>query len=337
MKERASLKRQITLVNQRAPLCAFFLLAACGNVDKQDNDTAPIAIEGKIIWQTPKFEAPIVGFSVVDTAPVEVMLANEDAGVQMIDADGAAISKLAPYTLSALGTGVTATFDDTTLTVFPGLTKNSGNLSLLVNGTGLEAPIELPVEGAPIATLKGICAGAPNGDGVIQIGYWTELAPDTLVLGDITSTDNNFTFTETSTITEDKYITSCGIDRDLIAIGGGFGLKIYSDDSEPTLIELPGVPVSTSATQIGTGGVIATALSRDDVYLSKPDGTFGKISFVESLSARAPSTVGQVSIHTKGSIGSLSNGFLAAESISGASSQIIYLDLKALNDQLTLD
>ncbi len=334
MAERASLKRQNTLVNRRAALATLFLLAACGGQEENVGEVRSSSVTAPIVWQTPVFGNDIAGFSLSDAAPMQILIANEESGIQLIDVDGATIGRPGPYTASDISEAVLGSFGETQLRLFPGIDRNSGRLSLFAHGDGLVAPIDIDVENAPSDYLEGLCSGRPaSDDGLMQIGFWTQLDKATLVIGELTNVAGALTFEETERLEFDKYLTSCAIDGDTIVAGGGFGLAFGAVSDDNPSLDVPGVPVELTVREFGDTALAALTMSGGQVYLAYPDGKIAAVQFRAGLSSASPQAVGDIAMTTLGSVGSFPNGFLAVESQTSQGSQLVYADLRELMAQ----
>jgi hypothetical protein len=335
MAERGSLMRMKELVNRGAAIAALFLLTSCGGEEQKVEEISVQRVSSPIVWQTPIFDEEISSFSVSDENPVLILLAKKSKGIDLINVDGAEITETGPHFASDLGSGVYADFGDTSLRLFPGIDEKTGNLTVYAYGSGLKAPIELALSPGVDAYVKGLCATkGDNESELMKIGYWTELDNSTLVLGSVSSTDGELSFSETGRIRNEKYLTSCALDEDLVATGGGFGLSFKSGDEEAVTIDLPGVPVSMAALADIKDGMAAVTLSGGKVMLSDTKGNAVDVVFEAGLSSPVPDAAGDLSLSRAGTVGSLPDGFLAVESQTSKGSQIIYVDLKNLTDQL---
>lgn len=336
MAERASLKRQIDLVNRGAALTALFLLASCSdNTSKKPDPVQKSDISAPIIWQTPRFEDNLNGFAISDMVPVRFLVASASAGISITDADGTPLGEPGSYTASELGQGISADFGGATLRLFPGIDERSGALVLYAHGDGLLAPNDVAVSGIPTSGVAGLCSGpASVGDGLGRLAYWTTLDNSKLIIGNIVLEDNQLTFRETASIKAAKYITSCGIDRDFVVLGGGFGLTLQAGNEEDVLVDTPAIPLSISVKAIASGGLAFAALSSNEVFIFDAEGKNARIQIQPGLSSQPPETIGQIAITSNGTVGSLPNGFLAIESELRSGSQILFLDLKTISDQL---
>lgn len=334
MAERGSLMRKNELVNRGAAITALFLLTSCGGEEQKVEEISVQSVISPIVWQTPIFDDEISSFSVSDENPVNILVAKKNKGIELINVDGAELAEIGPHFASDLGAGVYADFGDTSLRLFPGIDEKTGNLTIYAYGDGLKAPIELALSPGVDGFVDGLCATKGSGEELMKVGYWTELDNSTLVLGSITSKNGDLGFSETGRVRNEKYLTSCALDNDLVVMGGGFGLSFKSGAEDSILIDLPGVPVSMAALSSFRNGLAAVTLSGGTVMLSDTEGHAVDVEFQAGLSSPAPEAAGELSLSTVGTVGSLPDGFLAIESQTQNGTQIIYVDLKNLTDQL---
>ena len=344
MAERASLKRQIKLVNQVAAFTALFLLASCGGNEEEEvktvTPTREATLSAPIVWQTSVFEDGLTGFAISETSPLSLMLALDDNGLQLIDSDGAPLHpQRAPYIASALTAVKPNNEADSNLRLFFGVDKRKEQVSVYMFEDGMEAPAD-PVaflDGDPIISdrVGGICsANSISDEHVAKLAYWNTIENTVLVVGEVKLENNEFSFVETNRIPHDKYITSCSLDGNLVATGGGFGVMFNPGSSDAVLVDTPDVPVALSALSEGTAGIAAMVLSNGEAMLVDSEGKGGLLEFDSALRAEVPKSVEDISLSRSSQIGSLPNGFLALESNTTGGSQIIFVDLKKLIDQL---
>ncbi len=337
MAERASLKRQNTLVNRVPAFLALFLATACVGEDPKDQTVTIKTVTAPIVWQTPIFDQNVSRFGLSTDAPQMLLVSFEQSGLKLFDIDGAEVTpKFGSFFPTGLSGGVISKFDDTSLRLFFGSEDKADRISIFAYGNGLEAPTRLQLEPEISGGIAGVCSAPSDTDGSIaKLGYWTKLDNATLVLGEVrTSTDNKLTFIETERLHHEKYITSCALDGDTAVTGGGFGLQFNTKDSEAQSFDIPGVPVEMSYLESEDLNLVAMTFSGGSVYVASDDGKMGGVSFKAGISSKVPDEVSSVSLSSVGSVGGLPTGFLAAQSKTPTGTQIIYTDLQNLKNQL---
>ena len=337
MAERASLKRTYSLVNRVAAFSTFFILASCGSGSEKSEVSSTKNINVPIVWQTSDLPESLSGFSISDEAPVQILI-GIGGEVRLIDVDGAPVAQNGPYGAAAFGSGVEATIEDAQLRMFPAISASNDELTLYTYGAGLVAPIELELNPGLDDKIKGLCAAPANdGSALLQTAHWTALDPATLVLGEIRNEDGTISYQRGATIPYEKYITSCDIDGDYVATGGGFGLAIQKVGEEPTMINAPGVPTHVALQAEEESAFAIMTLSGGKVMASNLDGQMASINFAPGLSSHPLEEAGALAISSVGTVGGLPNGFVAIENQKGESTQIIYSDLGLIKDALSSD
>lgn len=336
MTERGSLKRQIRIVNQGAAIGLILFSAACSGGDDKDVSEAPSSLKSPIIWQTGMFDNNFSGLATVDSGTPRFLIASEGGGIRIYDADGVSLTESGPYKTTAVGTGALTDIDGAELMIFPALSRNSDKLVTYVYGQGMLAPTEIELNAEIAGQIKGMCAApADYTDAILNVAYWTDIDPTTLVRGRIRNEGLNLVYDEVDRLTFDKYLTSCDMDGDTVAAGGGFGLEFRNGENDAIPVDIPGVPTQMSVLKSNDGLLAAASFSGGQVYIANGEGQYSKVDFVPGLSTEVPDEAVHLTLSENASLGSFPDGFLAIESRrEGAPTQIIYVDSKELADQL---
>ncbi len=337
MAERASLKRKNSIVNQRAAFGAILFLAACGGNEEVPVNQGPDSVSTPVVWQTERFDTGLTTLSVSPSGEAVFLVGLENEGLKFTNIDGTAISEAAPYRNGISSTGVTAQIDGTYLVLFPGVSRNSNQIVVVVHGDDLLAPIEVELDVDVTGSVEGVCASRSQGDGsIMNIGYWTSVDPTSLYTGSVGAEGTNFTFTPGDIESYEQDLTGCALtDRATIA-SGRFGIDIRSEGSDPVLIDMPGVPTSVSAISDGNDTNVAMAMSGGEVYVANSEGNFSRVEFAAGLSATGPENVRYLVMTQRADIPGFSSGFLAMDA-RGAdrTSQIVIADYEDLFRQLS--
>ena len=196
MFKRPHLRAAKRLVNAPSALILLFLAAACNPgqepVDPEPleppvesvESTEPGGLTLPAVWQTNDLGSPIESIGVAGGLGSTVAVAFADGGLQFLDLEGERITDKADMGVSHIADGQFMRLQDTSVTVFPGIT-NDGALSLYIYGGVLEAPLPYPLDAGTTEAILGLCSGGPtfDRDGVMRIGFWTEDAPQELKPG----------------------------------------------------------------------------------------------------------------------------------------------------------
>lgn len=204
MFKRPHLRAAKRLVNAPSALILLFLATACSpGQEPVEIDTvepsmksAESALPGGLVlpavWQTNDLGSPIASIGIAGALGSTVAVAFADGGLQFLDLEGERITEKAAMDVASISDGQFMRLQDTSVTVFPGIT-NDGALSLYIHGGALEAPLPYPLDSGTTETILGLCSGAPtfDRDGVMRIGFWTENAPRELKLGRLVEIGDN--------------------------------------------------------------------------------------------------------------------------------------------------
>lgn len=196
MFKRPHLRAAKRLVNAPSALILLFLATACspgqepvetGTVEPPVESVDSEQAGGLVlpaVWQTNDLGSPIGSIGIAGGLGSTVAVAFVDGGLQFLDLEGERVTEKAAMGVSSIADGQFMRLQDTSVTIFPGIT-NEAALSLYIHGGALEQPLPYPIDAGTTAPILGLCSGAPtfDRDGVMRIGFWTEGAPRELKLG----------------------------------------------------------------------------------------------------------------------------------------------------------
>lgn len=204
MFKRPHLRAAKRLVNAPSALILLFLATACGpGQEPVGTDTLEPPVESTespepgglvlpAVWQTNDLGSPIASIGVAGELGSTVAVAYADGGLQFLDLEGERITDKAPIGVSQVADGQFMRLQDTSVTVFPGITAD-GALSLYIHGGALAEPLPYPLDAGTTERISGLCSGAPtfDRDGVMRIGFWTDDAPQELKLSRLVEIGDN--------------------------------------------------------------------------------------------------------------------------------------------------
>ncbi|MEL7541642.1 MAG: hypothetical protein AAGJ51_12130, partial [Pseudomonadota bacterium] len=182
----------------------LFLATACSpGQEPAETDTAEAPVKSAestetgglilpAVWQTNDLETPITSIGVAGELGSTVAVAYSDGGLQFLDLEGERVTDKAEMNVSKVADGQFMRLQDTSVTVFPGITFEGG-LSLYIHGGALSEPLPYPLDAGTSSAILGLCSGAPTfeRDGVMRIGFWTADAPTELKLGRVVEVGDN--------------------------------------------------------------------------------------------------------------------------------------------------
>jgi len=204
MFKRPHLRAAKRLVNAPSALILLFLAAACSpGQDPVESEPVEPPVESAesaepgglilpAVWQTNDLGSPIGSIGLAGGLGSTVAVAFEDGGLQFLDLDGERVTEKAAMGIDTISDGQFMRLQDTSVTVFPGITSD-GALSLYIHGGALEEPLPYPLDAGTTEPILGLCSGGPtfDRDGVMRIGFWTENAPQELKLGRVVEIGDN--------------------------------------------------------------------------------------------------------------------------------------------------
>jgi hypothetical protein len=222
MFKRPHLRAAKRLVNAPFALSLLFLASACSpssepvETDPADPpvDSAESADPGGLVlpavWQTNDLGRPINSIGVAGELASTVAVAYGDGGLQFLDLEGERLTNIADIGVVHLGNGQFMRLQDTSVTVFPGITRD-GTMSLYIHGGELSEPLPYPIDAGTESTILGLCSAGPtfDRDGVMRIGFWTADAPSELKLGRVAEVGDNLILLLDEPAQASSNISSC--------------------------------------------------------------------------------------------------------------------------------
>ncbi|MEL6828402.1 MAG: hypothetical protein AAFN91_19325 [Pseudomonadota bacterium] len=204
MFKRPHLRAAKRLVNAPFALSLLFLATACGpGSEPVDTEPAEAPIESTesadpgglilpAVWQTNDLGTAITSIGVAGELSSTVAVTYSDGGLQFLDLEGERVTDKAEMSVAKVADGRFMRLQDTSITVFPGITFD-GTLSLFIHGGALSEPLPYPLDSGTGSAILGLCSAGPTfeRDGVMRIGFWTADAPAELKLGRVVEAGNN--------------------------------------------------------------------------------------------------------------------------------------------------
>ena len=204
MFKRPHLRAAKRLVNAPFALSLLFLATACGpGSEPVDTEPAEGPIESTesadpgglilpAVWQTNDLGTAITSIGVAGELSSTVAVTYSDGGLQFLDLEGERVTDKAEMSVAKVADGRFMRLQDTSVTVFPGITFD-GTLSLFIHGGALSEPLPYLLDSGTDSAILGLCSAGPTfeRDGVMRIGFWTADAPAELKLGRVVEAGNN--------------------------------------------------------------------------------------------------------------------------------------------------
>lgn len=226
MFKRPRLRPTSALVNVSLAAAVIFLVACSGDRGKTEEtppksgaDTAITNTPGddvvlQAVWATRALSAPIIDLALSGGRDPILAALLATGELQLFDLEGDRITDPEALNLVEIASGQPVTFDDAPLILFPGIDA-TGSVNVYAYNSVLGAPA--PLDLLPGVGAAGLCAGAPlTPDYLLQIAYWTEDAPETLVHGHILQQDGELAWRSIGAVeSSDGPIGSCAAGQDL--------------------------------------------------------------------------------------------------------------------------
>ncbi len=100
-------------------------------------------------------------------------VAYERGGLEFFDMEGERIGEPALFRLKSIADGRYTTVDNSSLTLFPGVTE-AGELKGYIYTPGLMAPTQIDLPIPEDRSVQGLCSGEAGTQGLIRIAYCAE-------------------------------------------------------------------------------------------------------------------------------------------------------------------
>ena len=197
MFKRPRLRPVSRLVNVGIAACVIFI-SACGSepeTSEAENEPAPAptvdmtadpAEKLQAVWSTRALSAPVVDLALSGGNNPLLAAVLDGGDMQLFDLDGQRLTDPVDVGIIAIADGQPVTLDGNALTIFPGIGAD-GFINAYLYSSQLGEPVGINV--LPDADAIGLCAGpASEGGALMRVGYWTEAAPQALIVGHITQT-----------------------------------------------------------------------------------------------------------------------------------------------------
>lgn len=203
-------------VNVGLALSVSFLITACGEAGEtietsniQKSEISTPTRELPVVWASRSLEGPVADMAASSGASPLLAVAYEGRGLQFFNFNGERVAESAPYAVTSLASGFSATIAGADMTIFPGLNAE-GDLSAYLFGAGLRSPVEvnLPIDDD---TVSGLCSGPTSfGDqALFKLAYWTTDTPNVLHSGAVFAVDEEFLWTPEDSVTDATPIGGC--------------------------------------------------------------------------------------------------------------------------------
>jgi hypothetical protein len=262
-------------VNAAAGAILLFGMAACSRGEKTPEappQAAPIAagLELPAVWSTRALSGPVKSVAMSSGSGALLAVAYERGGLEFFDMEGERIGEPALFRLKAIADGRYTTVDDSSLTLFPGVTE-AGELKGYIYTPGLMAPTQIDLPIPEDRSVQGLCSGEAGTQGLIRIAYWTLTNNRSLTTGVLKADNGDLTWVPEAATETDFPIKSCVFAYDTlvasqVAIGaasltrGEYSALLSLEDGKPIQISTD-YGMTTSDVRVRDGITIPAPLN----------------------------------------------------------------------------
>lgn len=208
------------VVNAGLGLALLFTAVACSKkaeAPEASPETPEIAegLELPAVWATRPLKGEVASIALSGGLGGLLAVAYEGGGLQLFNMNGEILGEPANFRLTDLGSGHNVTIDGSTVSIFPGITRE-GDLKAYIYGVGLLAPaqVDLPIPNSRL--VAGVCSTPMAYAGLMRLAYWTSTNDRVLQTGVIKEENGEFTWDGGESTFTDFAIKSCTYTSDTL-------------------------------------------------------------------------------------------------------------------------
>jgi hypothetical protein len=209
-----------TVVNAGLGLALLFSTAACSKPEKASESppqspSLTTDVELPAVWATRTLDSPVSAIALSGGSRAILAVAYETGGLQFFDMEAERLGEPTMFRIKALAGGQSTNVGGTTLTVFPGVTRE-GEVKAYIFGDGLVAPaqVDLSVDGETF--IEGICSGPAGTEGIMRLAFWTLGNDRVLQAGIVKENNGELTWDRGESTFTDFPIHSCAYTSDTL-------------------------------------------------------------------------------------------------------------------------
>ncbi|KCZ54642.1 hypothetical protein HY29_13900 [Hyphomonas beringensis] len=201
------------VVNAGLGLALLFTAVGCSkkaDTPEEAPKTPEIAtgVELPAVWATRPLEGKVASIALSGGMGGLLAVAYERGGLQLINMQGEIVGEPANFRLTSLGGGHNVTINGSSVTIFPGITRE-GELKAYIYGDGLLAPAQVDMPIPDNHSIAGVCTGEMRTGGLMRLAYWTSTNDRVLQTGIIKEENGEFTWDSGESTFTDFPIKSC--------------------------------------------------------------------------------------------------------------------------------
>lgn len=150
-------------------------------------------VELPAVWSTRPLEGKVNAVALSGGLGGLLAVAYERGGLQLFNMNGEILGEPANFRLTDLASGQSATLGGSTVTIFPGITRE-GQLKAYLYGEGLLAPAQVDLPVPNTSSIAGVCSGPMRAAGIMRVAYWTSTNDRVLQTGIVREENGEFSW-----------------------------------------------------------------------------------------------------------------------------------------------
>ena len=172
-------------------------------------------VELPAVWSTRPLEGKVNAVALSGGLGGLLAVAYERGGLQLFNMNGEILGEPANFRLTDLASGQSATLGGSTVTIFPGITRE-GQLKAYLYGEGLLAPAQVDLPVPNTSSIAGVCSGSMRAAGIMRVAYWTSTNDRVLQTGIVREENGEFSWDASESTFTDFGIRSCAYTSDTL-------------------------------------------------------------------------------------------------------------------------
>ena len=172
-------------------------------------------VELPAVWSTRPLEGKVNAVALSGGLGGLLAVAYERGGLQLFNMNGEILGEPANFRLTDLASGQSATLGGSTVTIFPGITRE-GQLKAYLYGEGLLAPAQVDLPVPNTSSIAGVCSGPMRATGIMRVAYWTSTNDRVLQTGIVREKNGEFSWDASESTFTDFGIRSCAYTSDTL-------------------------------------------------------------------------------------------------------------------------
>lgn len=208
------------VVNAGLGLALLFTAVGCSKKAEAPEVSASASeiaagVELPAVWSTRPLEGKVNAVALSGGLGGLLAVAYERGGLQLFNMNGEILGEPANFRLTDLASGQSATLGGSTVTIFPGITRE-GQLKAYLYGEGLLAPAQVDLPVPNTSSIAGVCSGPMRAAGIMRVAYWTSTNDRVLQTGIVREENGEFSWDASESTFTDFGIRSCAYTSDTL-------------------------------------------------------------------------------------------------------------------------